>query len=62
MSNPEILLPVYVRTARDVLTRALASIELHGVEAATDDLIRAVSVANQIPHILSEIATEEVAS
>jgi len=59
MANADILLPVYVRTARDCLTRALASLEIHGVEAATDDLIRAVSVASGIPRLMAE-ANEEV--
>lgn len=59
MSDANTMLHVYVRTARTVLSRALAKLDTTGLDAAQDDLTAACCVADQIPNLIRDILNAE---
>lgn len=60
MSDANTMLHVYVRTARTVLSRALAKLDTTGLDEDTvNDIISAVCVANQLPELMRDILNAE---
>jgi hypothetical protein len=54
MTEVKGLIPIYARTARDLLSAALFKLENDGLDAAVDDLTNAATVMKGIPDMVAE--------
>jgi hypothetical protein len=59
MTEAKVLIPVYVRTARDLLSAALFKLENDGLDAAVDDLADAATLMKGIPDMVAEAMEDQ---